>query len=233
VAEELQSLFPDARLALFSSDLIMGRTAAEDLIARIEGGEVDIIVGTQMAAKGHHFPRLTLVAVVDADLGLAGGDLRAAERTFQLLYQVAGRAGRADHPGRAILQSWDPQHRVIAALASGDRDSFLETELAEREQAGMPPFGRLAALIVSGGDEAQVNQIAADLARKAPRQEGIRIWGPVAPPLAVLRGRFRRRLLLVAERRINVPVVARDWVAAVPVPGTVRVQVDIDPYSFL
>ena len=232
VAEELQSLFPQARTAVFSSDLVSGRFAAQDLIERIERGEIDVLIGTQMAAKGHHFPNLTLVVVVDADLGLSGGDLRAGERTFQLLYQVAGRAGRAERPGRALLQSWDPNHRVIAALASGERDRFLEAELIEREAAGMPPFGRLAALIISGAEEALVDRVAGELARQAPRHDGVRVWGPVSPPLAVLRGRFRRRLLLVAGRGLNVSQMVRSWIETVSVPAAIRVQVDIDPYSF-
>jgi primosomal protein N' (replication factor Y) len=233
VAEEVQGDFPEARVEIFSSDATATRGAAQALIERIGQGEVDIVIGTQMAAKGHHFPNLTLVAVVDADLGLAGGDLRAAERTFQLLYQVAGRAGREARPGRALLQTWMPEHPVIAALASGERERFLAAELEERERAGMPPFARLAALVVSGPDEAEVEAVARALGRAAPTLEGVRVLGPVPPPLAVLRGRFRRRLLMIAERGVSVPGVLRPWLAAVRVPGRTRVQIDVDPYTFL
>ena len=144
LAEEALELFPEARLELFTSDSLMNRTEATAAVERMIAGEIDILIGTQMAAKGHHFPNLTLVAVVDADLGLNGGDLRAAERTFQLLYQVAGRAGREDRPGRALVQTHAPEHPVMQALVSGDRDRFVAAELADRRAAGMPPFGRLA-----------------------------------------------------------------------------------------
>jgi len=190
-------------------------------------------IGTQMAAKGHHFPGLTLVVVVDADLGLAGGDLRAAERTFQTLYQVAGRAGREDRPGRAMLQTWMPQHPVIEALASGQRERFLATELDQREQAGMPPFTRLAAVILSGPDEPEVEEVARRIARRAPADEGVRVLGPVPPPLALLRGRFRRRLLLIVPRRLPVQPLLRAWLDGVQIPSRLRLQVDVDPYSFL
>ena len=234
VAEEMAALFPAARLALATSDTLTGPRAAEDLVRRMERREVDVIIGTQILAKGYHFPLLVLVGVVDADLGLAGGDLRAAERTWQVLHQVAGRAGRAEHPGRVFLQTHMPEHPVMMSLAAGDRDGFLEAESAARRAAGMPPFGRLAALIVSGRDAAVVDAAARALRDAAPDMEGVRVLGPAPAPLALLRGRHRRRLLLIAARSVAVSQVVRDWLAAVPPPGHgVRVQVDVDPYGFL
>ena len=186
-----------------------------------------------VAAKGHHFPMLTLVGVVDADLGLVGGDLRATERTYQLLQQVAGRAGRAERPGRVLLQTYMPDQPVMRALAAGDRDRFLAAEAEARRAAGLPPFGRLAALIVSAGDAEAADFAARALARAAPQLPGIAVLGPAPAPLAILRGRHRRRFLVKADRGANLQAVLRDWLARVRVTGSVRVQADIDPYSFL
>jgi len=233
LAEEAGARFPGARQVLAASDTITRPSEAAELVRRIEDHEVDIIIGTQIVAKGYHFPLLTLVGVVDADLGLAGGDLRAAERTYQLLYQVSGRAGRAERRGRVLLQTYMPGHPVMQALAAGDRDRFLAAEGAARREGGMPPFGRLAALIVSGRDAAQVERAAADLGRGAPSAAGVRVLGPAPAPLALLRGRHRWRLLLKAEKNVNVQAHLGRWLAAVKVPGGVRVQVDVDPYGFL
>ncbi len=233
LAEELTQTLPGARLAIMASDTMSGPQAVAELVARVGAGELDVLVGTQIMAKGHHFPNLTLVGVVDADLGLAGGDLRAAERTFQVLYQVAGRAGRAARAGRALLQTYLPDHPVMAALVSGDRRAFLERESEARENHGMPPFGRLAALIVSGADERLVATWAGELARAGPRDADTTLLGPAPAPLALLRGRHRWRLLLKVGRQVNLQATVRTWLAAVKLPGAVRVQVDIDPYSFL
>jgi primosomal protein N' (replication factor Y) len=233
LAEEAHALFPEARIELFTSDTLMSRDEATGAIDRMTNGEIDILIGTQMAAKGHHFPNLTLVAVVDADLGLNGGDLRAAERTFQLLYQVAGRAGREDRPGRALVQTHMPEHPVMQALVANDRDRFVAAELADRSTAGMPPYGRLASLIVSGPDPAAVDNVCAALARRAPRQEGITVLGPSVAPMSLLRGRHRRRFLLKATRDIAVQPLLHGWLQHIGLPGSVRLQVDVDPYSFL
>jgi primosomal protein N' (replication factor Y) len=176
---------------------------------------------------------LTVVGVVDADLGLEGGDLRAMERTWQLLHQVAGRAGRAEHPGRVFLQSYDPDNPVIAALVSGDRDRFLDYLKEQRRAAGMPPFGRLAGIVVSGTREADVRQFARDLARHAPRGDGLVTMGPAPAPLSLLRGRYRWRLLVHARRDVNIQGAIKAWLAPVKLRGSLRLQVDIDPYSFL
>ncbi len=232
LAEEVALLFPDARTAIAASDTVHGPKQAAELVRRMEEREIDLVIGTQIVAKGYHFPALTLVGVVDADLGLSGGEFRAAERTFQLLYQVAGRAGRGGEPGKVILQTYMPDHPVMSALASGDRDKFLSAEADAREQAEMPPYGRLVGLIVSGRDEESVDRAAAGLARTAPRSDQFRVLGPAPAPIALLRGRHRRRLLLMAPRTHSVQSVVRQWIREAPIPKKVRVQVDVDPISF-
>jgi len=233
LAEEVATRFPQARMEIMASDTVQGPAAAASLVHRMQNHEIDILIGTQIMAKGHHFPLLTLVGVIDADLGLSGGDLRAAERSYQMLHQVSGRAGRAEHAGRVLVQSFQPDHPVMQALASGDRDRFLAAEADERRHHGMPPFGRLAALIVSGPDARRAADTAAALGRVRPSGEGITVLGPAPAPLAVLRGRHRHRLLLKARRDVNVQAVLRDWLGRVRVPGGVRIAVDVDPYSFV
>jgi primosomal protein N' (replication factor Y) len=231
--EEARILFPDARVAVFSSDLVVDAEAARALVGRMERGEIDILVATQAAAKGHNFPGLTLVGVVDADLGLRGGDLRAAERTYQLLAQVAGRAGRAERPGRALLQTYMPDHPVMLALKAQDRDAFLAAEAGEREAQGMPPFGRLAAVILSSPDAAKLEEVARALAAAAPNADGVDVYGPADAPLALIRGRRRKRFLVRADRRIDIQAYLMAWRARVRIPGSVRLTLDVDPYSFL
>jgi primosomal protein N' (replication factor Y) len=238
IADEVAALFPNARVSLLASDTVQqgfssGAAALQEAIRRVRDHEVDIVIGTQIIAKGHHFPMLTLVGVVDADLGLTGGDLRASERTYQLLHQVAGRAGRAERPGRVLLQTYMPEHRVMQALVDDRRDAFLAVEADERKAAGMPPFGRLAALIVSGPDTAEVGRLARLLARAAPRGDGVTVLGPAPAPLAMLRGLHRERLLLKARRDVPVQRLVADWLTRVDATANVRIQVDIDPYSFL
>jgi len=233
LAEEVAALFPEARTTVMASDTVTGPSAAAALLAAVAAREIDIVIGTQIVAKGHHFPYLTLVGVVDADLGLFGGDLRAAERTHQLLCQVAGRAGRAAHAGRVFLQTVEPTHPVMQALASGERDRFLDLEIEGRTRAGLPPFGRLAALILSDPDADRLDAVCRALARAVPHVEGIDVLGPAPAPFAILRGRHRRRFLLKARRGLRLQPFLRRWLAAVRVPSQVRLQVDIDPYSFL
>jgi primosomal protein N' (replication factor Y) (superfamily II helicase) len=231
--EEVTARFPAVRAALMVSDLLPGPRAAAELAQAMTERRYDLLIGTQIVAKGHHFPMLTLVGVVDADLGLTGGDLRAAERTYQLLHQVGGRAGRAEHKGRVLIQTWMPDQPVMKALAAGDRDRFLEAEAAARRSAGLPPFGRLAALIISAGDAESADFAARALARSAPQLPGVMVLGPAPAPLAVLRGRHRRRFLVKAGREVNLQSALRAWLSRVRVQGSVRLQVDIDPYSFL
>jgi primosomal protein N' (replication factor Y) len=233
VEEEAKSLFPEARTAIFSSDTAPDGRTARALIEAMAAGEIDILVATQAAAKGHNFPGLTLVGVVDADLGLRGGDLRAAERTFQLLTQATGRAGRADRPGLALLQTWTPEHPVLQALAAGDRDAFVEAEMAEREIAVLPPFGRLAALVLSSENVPALERTAAELAKAIPNPERLEVYGPADAPLALVRGRRRKRLLVRADRDVDLQGFLRAWLARVKVTASVRLTVDVDPYSFL
>jgi primosomal protein N' (replication factor Y) len=233
IAEEVAHAFPAARALVMASDIITGPREAAAAAAKISGREVDIIIGTQMVAKGWHFPHLTLVGVVDSDLGLAGGDLRAAERTVQMLHQVAGRAGRADAPGRVLLQTFAPEHPVIAALLSGDLPAFYAREAAQRRPGHWPPFGRLAALIVSALDERIADAAARALYRTAPRGAGIEVLGPAPAPFALLRGRHRRRLLLKTGKDIAVQAILRDWLARTELSRAARVDVDVDPVSFM
>jgi primosomal protein N' (replication factor Y) len=232
VAEEVSMLFPEARMAVMASDTITSPKEATELVRQVSEREIDILVGTQIMAKGHHFPLLTLVGVVDADLGLAGGDLRAAERTFQMLSQVAGRAGRGERPGVVMLQSFDPQHPVLQAIAAQDRDGFIAAEAADRQNAMMPPYGRLAALIISGPKPGEVANTAAALARSAPIIEGMEVLGPAPAPLAILRGKHRQRFLVKARRDLPLQGILREWLGKNRPQGATRIQVDIDPYSF-
>ncbi len=232
IAEEVAARFPTARPLLFASDSLSGPKALAEAVTQVQEGAVNLLIGTQVLAKGLHFPALTLVGVIDGDLGLEGGDLRAAERTYQMLSQVAGRAGRGERPGRVLLQTYQPQHPVMQALARGDAAGFLATEARARAESGMPPYGRLVALIVSGADSATVSDTARALARSAPQHAGVAVFGPAPAPLAVLRGRHRIRLLLQAPRTVKVQPMVRAWLAGVVVPRTVKVQVDIDPYGF-
>jgi primosomal protein N' (replication factor Y) len=233
ITEESGELFPEARRLVMASDTMPGPHAAAEASRAIAAREVDLIIGTQIVAKGWHFPHLTLVGVVDADLGLAGGDLRAAERTVQLLHQVAGRAGRAEAPGRVLLQTFSPEHPVMQALVRGDLAQFMASEAAQRRPGHWPPYGRLAALIVSADSALVVDALARDLARAAPHGDGIEVLGPAPAPLAILRGRHRRRLLLKTRRDVAVQPILRSWLAKVPVPRGARVDVDVDPVSFL
>ncbi|MFL6728858.1 MAG: primosomal protein N' [Sphingomicrobium sp.] len=233
IADEVAALFPDARTAIVTSDTIWSPQRAAEFVAAMEAGEIDIVIGTQLVTKGYHFPNLTLVGVVDADLGLAGGDLRAAERSFQQIQQVAGRAGRADKPGRVLVQTHDPDAPVIAALVSGNAPGFYAAETEARRDAAMPPFGRLAAIVVSAEHSDEADDVARRIGHAAPEVEGMAVFGPAPAPLAMLRGRHRQRLLVHARRSLDVQDVIRNWLADIEWSSRVRVSVDVDPYSFL
>ncbi len=233
LAEEVLIRFPEARFALLSSDTVGTPKAAEAFIQSVSDGEVDIIIGTQMAAKGHHFPHLTLVGVVDADLGLAGGDLRAAERTFQMLSQVAGRAGRESRPGAAMLQTLEPENPVLVSLIAGDRDAFLAQEAAARQAAGMPPFGQLAAIIIASTHEDRLFEVIRKLASARPHFDSVQIYGPAIAPIGFLKGKHRARLLIRADKSVNIQHILQGWLGTIKLPSSVRMQIDIDPYSFL
>jgi primosomal protein N' (replication factor Y) len=234
IAEEVEALFPEARRAILSSDMTPRIADLRETLREIEDREVDIVIGTQLVAKGHHFPGLALVGVVDADLGLAQGDPRAAERTFQLLSQVTGRAGRETIAGRGLLQTYMPEHPVIQALISGDRDAFYEQEIEARREAGMPPFGRLASLLISGTDRAAAEAHARAIARTGPPADKIEVLGPAEAPLSVVRGRYRYRILVKAPRETAIQAYLRLWMADMPkIRGSIRLSIDIDPYNFL
>ncbi len=232
--EEAASLFPDARTMVLSSDLIISIETMRAELNEIAEGRVDIIIGTQLVAKGHNFPRLNLVGVVDADLGLGNGDPRAAERTFQLLNQVIGRAGREQGRGVGFLQTHQPEHPVMKALVASDREAFYDSEIEARERALYPPFGRLASLIISAGDRPTAEGFARKLAAVAPPDERIQVLGPAEAPLAVIKGRYRFRLLIKSARNVDLSRYLRDWLAAGPQPkGNLKLEVDVDPQSFL
>ncbi len=234
LGEEAHALWPDARIATLSSDMYGSARALKEEIAGIALGSADIIIGTQLVAKGHNFPKLTLVGVIDADLGLMGSDLRAAERTFQLMRQVAGRAGRAEAPGTALLQTYQPDHPVIRSILAGDEEGFWKAEAKEREQAGMPPYGRLAGIILSGPDVAAVFDAGNQLARndRALRDIGAQVYGPAPAPIARVRGRHRVRLLVKADKNVALQRALSIWVSQIKLKGDLRLAVDIDPQSF-
>ncbi len=253
IHEEVRDAFPQARIGVMTSEISESGGELAGLVDGMEKGKLDILIGTQMIAKGHHFAQLALVGVIDADMGLAGGDLRAGERTYQLLHQLAGRAGREKRKGEVLIQSYMPDHPVMQALVTGQRDAFMAVEARMREDAGMPPFGRLAAVIVEGSDEAVAHAAAEALARAIPGTGhlafGIRggqsssnaqcpmpnpqILGPAPAPLFKLRGKTRYRFLVKSPRNFNLQNYVRAWLSGVALPRSVRVKVDVDPYSFL
>ena len=234
LAEEVTEIFPEARIAILSSDLADSARKLKEKIVEIASGAADIIIGTQLVAKGHNFPLLTLVGVIDADLGLQGGDLRAAEKSFQLMRQVAGRAGRTDRAGRALLQTHQPDHPVIQAILSGNDEDFWRAEAAQRMAAGSPPYGRMAGIVISGPDEAQVFDLAGQMARKSrPLIDiGAEIFGPAPAPIARIRGRHRVRLLVKAAKAAPIQAALRAWAAQFSPGANMRVTIDIDPQSF-
>lgn len=233
IAEEVSKRFPDARLAVISSDITSSLAEVSAVFERMEKGEVDILIGTQILAKGHHFPSLTLVGIVDADLGLMGSDLRATEQTYQLLSQVSGRAGRAEKKGTVYLQTLYPDNAVLKALLANDRNQFLDLEKQSRRILRMPPFGKLAAVIVSGTNRDAAEKVAVWLGQTAPNNDYISTLGPAPAPIYMLRGKYRYRLLLKTAKNIKIQEVLREWLRKISCPSNVRVEIDVDPYSFM
>ncbi len=233
IAEEASRHFPMARVEIFSSDTAGNPNAIADRMARMAKGEIDILVGTQMVVKGHNFPHLTFVGVVDGDLSLAGGDPRAGERTYQTLVQVAGRAGRAEKPGKALIQTHQPEHEALMALAAGDRELFIGVELAMREMLALPPFGKLGAIIISGPDRKKTMTLAKTIVGLAPRTDGVDILGPAEPPIGRLRGLYRRRLFIQADSNVNLSRYMSVWRKKMRPPSKYKVQIDVDPQSFM
>lgn len=233
IAEEVSVRFPSARVALVSSDTISTRQSLERIVAKMESGEIDIVIGTQILAKGHHFPNLTLVGVVDADMGLFGTDFRAAEHTFQQLFQVAGRAGRGEFPGRVLLQTYQPQHPVLCAICAGDRDAFMAADMASRQSAKMPPFGQLIAVIVECQREDTLKKYCAGLAAAAPRAPGVKIMGPIAAGVYQIRNWYRMRFLVMGGSTTLLQPVVAHWLRANKQPANMRVKVDVNPQNFM
>jgi primosomal protein N' (replication factor Y) len=233
IADEVSERFPEARVAVVTSDTLNTPAKIGEFVEAAEHKLIDVIVGTQLVTKGYHFPELTLVGVVDADLGLEGGDLRAGERTYQQIAQVAGRAGRGEKPGEVLIQTRHPTAPVIAALAAGDRDAFYSAETESRRSAGAPPFGRWAAIIVSSEDEAEAREAARAIGGTRPNLPDVMILGPAPAPMALLRGRHRYRLLINARRSAELQKVILQWLEPLRFPQGVRVGIDIDPYSFV
>ncbi len=233
VAEEAKELFPSAKIEILSSDTAGNQEQIKERMRAMAAGEIDIMVGTQMVVKGHNFPHLTFVGVVDGDLSLAGGDLRAGERTYQTLVQVAGRAGRADKPGRALIQTHQPEHEALQALAAGDREGFIKAELDMRKILGLPPFGRLAAIIISAPNAILADEFARKVLQAHPSTDGIEILGPAEPPITILRGRHRRRFLIRAKQNKNLSAFMQSWRNRIKIPPKTKMQIDIDPQGFM
>ncbi|MCR4918067.1 MAG: primosomal protein N' [Alphaproteobacteria bacterium] len=233
IEEEVKAKFPTARTALVSSDTMMSHQALERLVAQIETGETDIVIGTQILAKGHHFPNLTLVGVVDADMGLFGTDFRASEHTFQQLFQVAGRAGRGAIPGRVLLQTYQPEHPVLNAICSGARDDFLRADMKSRCAAKMPPFGQLVALVIEGQKENILKQFCNDLLSVAPNVDGAKIMGPVMAQIYQIRNWYRMRFLVAGDAKASLQPVVKKWLERVKIPTNVRIKIDVNPQNFM
>ncbi len=232
LAEEAAQRFPEARIAILSSDLARG-ALLRDTLRDVAKGDCNLVIGTQLVAKGHHFPHLTLVGVVDADLALESSDPRGAERTWALMVQVAGRSGRGKKPGQALIQTYLPEHPLMQALAKGNRDGYLGQEKAIRESAALPPYGRLAAVIVSGRDGTETERFARHIGRLTPLAEGVTVLGPAPAPIHLVRGRHRWRFLLKAERHVNMQDFLRQWLDGIKPKGSLDLAIDVDPYSFL
>ena len=233
IEEEISVKFPGAKTALVSSDTMQSREALERLVKKMEDGDIDIVIGTQILAKGHHFPNLTLVGVVDADMGLFGTDFRAAEHTFQQLFQVSGRAGRGAIPGRVLLQTYQPEHPVIRAICAGNRDEFMGQDMESRRVAKMPPFGQLIAIIVEGNKEATLKKYCDALAGAAPKLNGGKIMGPIPAQIYQIRNWYRMRFLVAGDARANLQPIVRGWVNRVKQPANIRLKIDVNPQSFM
>ncbi len=233
IAQEVKIRFPNSRVEIISSDITSSFIEVSNIITKMQNKEIDILIGTQILAKGHHFPLLTLVGIIDADLGLMGADLRASEQTYQLLSQVSGRAGRGDKKGVVYLQTLYPENAVLQSLVSNNRDEFLSLEKKSRKSLNLPPFGKLASLIISSTNAEKAEKVAYGLIKCAPHIDGVSVLGPAPAPIYMLRGKYRYRLLLKTLKTINIQNVVEKWLAMVNIQNNVRVEVDIDPYSFM
>ena len=233
IEQEVHARFPNARTALVSSDTIMTRQTLERLVEKMEQGEIDIVIGTQILAKGHHFPNLTLVGVVDADMGLYGTDFRAGEHTFQQLFQVAGRAGRGEFPGHVLLQTYQPTNPVLTAICNYDRDAFFASDMSARRVAKMPPFGQLIALIIEGEREQTLRQFCETLRANAPILVGGKIMGPIAAQIYQIRNWYRMRFLIAGDANAHLQPIVKQWLSRVRVPANIRIKIDVNPQNFM
>ena len=233
IEQEISIKFPNAKTALVSSDTIMSRESLERIVHKMESGDIDIVIGTQILAKGHHFPNLTLVGVVDADMGLFGTDFRAGEHTFQQLFQVAGRAGRGEFPGRVLLQTYQPEHPVITAICAGNRDEFMQSDMESRKNAKMPPFGQLIALIIESDKEDTLKKYCTQLSNVAPKLDGGKIMGPIAAQIYQIRNWYRMRFLVSGDVRANLQPIVRAWLNKIKQPANVRIKIDVNPQNFM
>jgi primosomal protein N' (replication factor Y) len=231
IAEEVRHLFPDKNIAVLSKDQIGKNGEMEEILEQMSTGRIDILIGTQIVSKGHHFPNLTLVGIVDADIGFLGGDLRAGERTYQLLHQVGGRAGREDKKGKVIIQTYSPDNKVLVALANGSEAEYIETEIENRQSAHMPPFSKIAQILLTGKNADNVLWIAKKLAHNAPRS-GATILGPAEALMSKLSGKYRYRMLVIAPKNFNIQKYIKVWLEQVKIPSSCQIKIDIDPQSF-
>lgn len=233
IAEEVYKHFPDAKVAIMSSDHTSKWSEIESIVKRLEEGEIDILIGTQMVTKGYHFPKLTLVGIIDGDNGLSGSDPRIAERTYQLLHQVGGRAGRADLKGRVLIQTYVPEQPIMQALLSENRKDFLDEECSARENWDLPPYTRLVAILLEGRNQKEVLEIAQHIALNAPPIEGIEILGPVEAPLPFIRGKYRMRILLKIKQNVSAQKYMKVLKDYFPKKSSTNIEIDIDPFQFL
>lgn len=234
IEEEVKNRFPTASVETISSDIITSQTRLNEIISKIAKSEVDIIIGTQILVKGHHFPNLTLVGVVDGDMSFSSSDLRANENTFQLLTQVSGRAGRDVKKGNVVIQTYNPENSVMQAIKNNDREAFVKQELIDRQNAMMPPFSKLGALILSSKNKLVLENVCAKLRQKMPvGLDNIQVYGPIDSPLSYLKNNYRKRFLLVVDRKIKIQDILKRWVSMVNIPSSVKLKVDIDPYNFM
>ena len=229
VYAEVKQHFSDARIEVLSGDT----KGLAKLMTAMQRGDIDIAIGTQLLAKGHHFPHLETVGIIDADAGLAGSDMRAAEKSYQLLHQLAGRAGREKTRGNVYMQTYQSEHPMMQALQHWDRDTFITTELENRKQALMPPYGRLAALIIEGKDERLAANIASHLHQHKPQYHDVLVLGPAPAPMYKLRNKYRHRFLVRAPKAVDVQRIMLNWKALVRVPNSITVKIDIDPINFM
>jgi primosomal protein N' (replication factor Y) len=232
IAEEVRELLPKARVTVLASDVTDTPQKIDNALKQIQNKEIDIIIGTQIIAKGHHMPALTHVTIIDGDMGLGGEDLRSSEKAFQLLHQVSGRAGRETSSGEVYIQTYNPDHIVMKLLSNNDRDGFVDRELSLRERAKMPPYGRLAAIILAGVNESLVKQTAHQLAKQVPNVLGVKVLGPAQAPMYRIRGKYRYRLLIQATKKMDLTKYISEWMNDFKIPSSVKVNIDMDPQNF-